>query len=1218
MSSNTIGRTVTYTSSNGYLITRKSFYGVKKGKSGGYSYDLSRVDGSYDGIGTTYFTTLARAKAYVQTISDITPNDSETPSSLDNLGIDFQSATMDASGTRLPTPGAFTGEFQKIMEGAKNWKEVQERLKGQTVTYFDFETTGIADYDGQDITNDPVQLGAVQVKDGKIVKRFNVYTNPESRLSEWSAKNLGRDVLDENGNIVLDENGKPTTTPVTPEWLAEQASQEQALRDFIDFIGPNALLGGQNVPFDVEILKRMADKYGIELDIAGTIDSKDLASLLPKYDPEKGIDGPKQIADKETGRMRASSSLGPVANFLGFEPANWHSADGDAEDSYNLVSKIIDRAANEDNQDLSLLDFPLMQKRYEERMAEFKSVVDPSNPTTDRQKKALEEFSNSDNPDIAQKANDALASATTRGDAANALADIHAQESLPSITVSESAAEVSQYNADESDPDFSSESSDQEALEEAYKELRAANRVQPMEPKSTADKKLNDDDYAVMDILRETMRNGSVIEIEDIKEEANANIGEFSRGGSLSKTIASLKRKGILTTVPDNKNRLALTESGLGKVAIVQAGFDKERRDAEERAAARSAEAEANIAAREAAKSPEQKEQEKLQQEQLDARNAARAQREEASRLFSETNLNSSDKNAIQLIDDDMFDDPSELQEGSTFDKSMFEDSLADMYEGEDLPEGETVSSLVSKTIASLQKKGILTTTSGDKSKLTLTENGAAKLNEYKKATGNVVVSELDGPEDSGTQTSGAPEFNSDESDSDFDDVEVEFDVPAQKATAPVGYSVVDGLIEDLTEKYGPTIAAVSAIGEAYIIKLGRLANEVNEAANNYKQTQDAGDKKLYMDKLLQMLDLRAGIILKANNNSLSKRNSVADSKLSGDPLLSTGELALINSKITPRNELGQSDISNISSNPYEVQRRRETSVATLSELKAELAAKDAKAPKITGLPDGWQSYGLVQALDDTIEQATRIGQSLYGVNNPAVGRLLGLKRAIKQSEIWKNDAAASFKDSTGKYPGTLRIAKGKSSGLAATPEEIRTIVASVSNFGDKIDMKPGSADFYDMFITPTAGLKDHPIRRARAEIGLMRKTKPETLAYFSEVTGTVYFIDRIRASQAGHNSGETKTDGGANSWWSVEIRPNSSDVLDSTVHHELGHAAADAAGINTTKELGSRPAPSRYGGKNNNEKFAEYMSKYIRTGEAPPWFIDLLRSKGLLKSQQN
>jgi len=313
------------------------------------------------------------------------------------------------------------------MEGAKNWKDVAKRLKGETVTYFDFETTGIADYDGQNITNDPVQLGAVQVKNGKIVKRFNVYINPESKLSDWSANNLKRDVVDENGDRVLDENGRPASTLVTPDWLEGQMSQKQALEDFIEFMGPGALVGGQNVPFDMELLKRMADKYDVDLDIAGTIDSKDLASLLPKYDPEKGIDGPK-APDRKTGEIKATSSLGPVANFLGFEPANWHSADGDAEDSYNLVSKIIERAGSEGSEDLSLLDFPAMAKRYKERMAEFKAVVDPSNPITEAQTAALQKFSESDDPLVSELAKDAMSSATTRGSAAEALANIHAAD----------------------------------------------------------------------------------------------------------------------------------------------------------------------------------------------------------------------------------------------------------------------------------------------------------------------------------------------------------------------------------------------------------------------------------------------------------------------------------------------------------------------------------------------------------------------------------------------------------------------------------------------------------------------------------------------------------------------------------------------------------------------------------------------------------------------
>ena len=365
---------------------------------------------------------------------EVAPSQSREGSSIADLGIDLQPATMDANGARLPTPGAFTGAFQRILNKAKDWADIFKRLWNQTVTYFDLETTGISNYDGDGIKNSPIQLGAVKVKNGKIIGRFNVYINPGSKLSEWSADNLKRDVVDENGNVVLDENGNPQSTLVTPEWLAEQMSPTEAIKLFLEFIGPNALLGGQNVPFDLEILQRMADDAGIELKIAGTIDSKDLASLLPTYDPEKGIDGPKQIADKETGRMRPSSSLGPVANFLGFEPANWHSADGDAEDSYNLVREIIARAARENNLDMRLLDFPEMQRLYKERMAAFKNSISSNNPATEAQLNALNELADSDNQEIATEARKAIDEATTRGKAAEVLARLNNAKDRPNNT----------------------------------------------------------------------------------------------------------------------------------------------------------------------------------------------------------------------------------------------------------------------------------------------------------------------------------------------------------------------------------------------------------------------------------------------------------------------------------------------------------------------------------------------------------------------------------------------------------------------------------------------------------------------------------------------------------------------------------------------------------------------------------------------------------------
>ena len=67
-------------------------------------------------------------------LKDVEKQDVLKPASIEDLGIDFQTATMDASGTRLPTPGAFTGKFQHLMAGDQSWKEVQDSLAGQTIT----------------------------------------------------------------------------------------------------------------------------------------------------------------------------------------------------------------------------------------------------------------------------------------------------------------------------------------------------------------------------------------------------------------------------------------------------------------------------------------------------------------------------------------------------------------------------------------------------------------------------------------------------------------------------------------------------------------------------------------------------------------------------------------------------------------------------------------------------------------------------------------------------------------------------------------------------------------------------------------------------------------------------------------------------------------------------------------------------------------------------
>jgi DNA polymerase III epsilon subunit-like protein/outer membrane biosynthesis protein TonB len=303
--------------------------------------------------------------------------DAETASS--DLGIILNPATMDA-GERLPTPGAFTGALSDAVQG-KNWAEVLDYLKNleTPIYYFDTETTGISDYDGDNQTNTGLQVGIVKVVKGEVAERFNIYLNPEVPLGKWSSENLKRDTVTPQGEVIGSEL-------VTDNWLATQMDTAEAVRQMIDFMGNNPLIGGQNVPFDLEVLQRMLDKAGVtDFKVAGTVDSKDLVDVLvPKYNADTGVDGPKKWNEKK-GQYDSTTSLGYVAQFLGFDTTKWHSADADAEDAFRLVMRSLEIALDNPTKNLEALDAKSLLKNYRERMAKFLASVSPDLPATPKQ-----------------------------------------------------------------------------------------------------------------------------------------------------------------------------------------------------------------------------------------------------------------------------------------------------------------------------------------------------------------------------------------------------------------------------------------------------------------------------------------------------------------------------------------------------------------------------------------------------------------------------------------------------------------------------------------------------------------------------------------------------------------------------------------------------------------------------------------------------------------
>lgn len=232
---------------------------------------------------------------------------------------------------REPSIGAFTGKLAEQLDGITDPQQIKDIIDGQEIVYIDFETTGFSAVPGDGALNRPHQMGIIKVKNGQITDRRNIWMNPEAPLSDWSKKNS----KDNDGNDLSDE------------WLATQKSMKDAMQEATDFIGPDAIIGGQNVQFDLEVLNRTLKEQGIDFSFAGSLDSRDLGKkTLPTWSPESPVGPTKTNKD---GSTSASNSLGDLIKFLkgeGYDVdlKNAHNADADAEATSKLVSALLQRA----------------------------------------------------------------------------------------------------------------------------------------------------------------------------------------------------------------------------------------------------------------------------------------------------------------------------------------------------------------------------------------------------------------------------------------------------------------------------------------------------------------------------------------------------------------------------------------------------------------------------------------------------------------------------------------------------------------------------------------------------------------------------------------------------------------------------------------------------------------------------------------------------------
>ena len=243
-----------------------------------------------------------------------------------------------------PTQPSFQGGIAEELEAASSWAEVRDILKDKDIIFFDYETTGI----GGGSQNRPAQLGAVRVRNGEVVDRFNTFMDPKEPLSDWSKENL----VDGDGN------------PLTDEFLEQQIGLAEAHAQFVDWMGENPIIAAHNLPFDREVLERIAGEENISFAPDGYIDTLRLARDLVPKKTKKNPEGTE------------NHTLGGLLSHYGNPIENWHSADADAESASSLFNSILDDAAGRPDIDPATLDFKRQSDDYEQAKARHNEAVE--------------------------------------------------------------------------------------------------------------------------------------------------------------------------------------------------------------------------------------------------------------------------------------------------------------------------------------------------------------------------------------------------------------------------------------------------------------------------------------------------------------------------------------------------------------------------------------------------------------------------------------------------------------------------------------------------------------------------------------------------------------------------------------------------------------------------------------------------------------------------
>lgn len=422
------------------------------------------------------------------------------------------------------------------------------------------------------------------------------------------------------------------------------------------------------------------------------------------------------------------------------------------------------------------------------------------------------------------------------------------------------------------------------------------------------------------------------------------------------------------------------------------------------------------------------------------------------------------------------------------------------------------------------------------------------------------------------------------------------------------------------------------------ILEIEHSAKEVSRIAEILRNDPDPQpwQREEYKKALQRFLNMRAGLIYRAHNEyKIPKASKEKDIKLSGDPLLSPSEIVQINAKIVPTTPGGfpvkEADRARLS---------RRKDVISLDQLEEILKDAGRNIQLVQGVPEHWTpimpyDYRFNDPQRAELIEGLEIGLTAKGFS-PERAKKIAEASFFSAHLTGRPDTRLRYKDSTGNYPGTFTLgyAGSHTESRAATDAEIVAIMQAADNVSSQVS-PPGTIEASTKFspsfqrgadVLITVSGQEHAVHASQAS--------GAAAGYASRWTGVTLLVDRVREAQRYSAKGTFTEKEKRHSSIDIDENTTIEEYVQYVFTHELGHTMHFGYIDDNDLQTGWTPlnpgdpktkwrAPaglefvSDYGMTAPHEYFAESFAKYMITGVATPEFLEVLRSRGMLKSQK-